>query len=170
MSSTDDRPTALSEVDKALPFVGILPYVEFGRELLTVALEAAENAEGLTIDLVGCGYVGPYRAAAEGDPHAIAIRDAINHYLQRLLGPPPTPAGCFLCAEPLHTPGHAAAILVSVHAAVPTPASVCCAAICTKCASRLSDYGKLLTTIMQRYRTWLPDLHLAHVAAPAGHA
>lgn len=161
MSSTD--------ADQALPFAGILPYVEFGRELLTVALEAAENAEGLTIDLVGCGYVGPYRAAAEGDPHAIAVRDAINRYLQHLLGPPPTPAGCFLCAEPLHTPERAAAVVVAVHAAVPIPTSVCSAAICTKCSSRLSDYGELLTTIMRRYRTWLPELRLAHATAP-GHA
>lgn len=165
MSSTDD----LSGTDEALPFAGILPYVAFGRELLAVALEAAENGEGLSIDLVGCGYVGPYRAAAEDDRHAIAVRDAINHHLQRLLGPPPTPAGCFLCTEPLHTPERDTAIVVAVRAAVPTPASICCAAICTQCSSRLSDYGELLSAIMRRYGTWLPELRFTQVAEP-GHA
>jgi len=153
----------------AMPFPGLLPYVELGRAFLGVALEASENGVGLTINLTGGGYRGPYPAAAEGDPTAITVRDTINRYLQQLLGPPPSPAGCFLCTEPLHTADHDTAIIASVHAAVLTPAAVFCVPICTQCCTRLDAYPDLLGAIMQRYRQWLPDLHLVHITEP-GHS
>ena len=152
---------------------GFLPYlarlVEYGQALLTTALEAAEVGAGLSIDLLGCGYAGPYPAAAQGDPTAIVVRDAINGFLQHLLGPPPTPASCFLCTEPLHTVARDTGIIVAAYPAVAMPSSVCCAAICTECAAALPDYGDLTHAIMQRYRAWLPDLHLVPMAE-AGHA
>lgn len=149
--------------------VNVFRHIEFGRELLTVALEAADNDTGLTIDLVGCGYVGPYRAAAEGDPRATLIRDVITEWTHRMFTAPPETALCLLCREPRLPPERDVAIVVAVYANTPTPAAICCSPICMNCWRSLPEYDDLMHQVMQQFRTFLPNLHLVHLAEP-GHA
>lgn len=144
--------------------MSLLHHLEFGRELLTVALEGADNGAGLTIDLVGCGYAGPYPAAAEGDSRATIIRDVITERTVRMFTAPPETALCLLCSEPRYPPEHDIALVVAVYANTPTPAAICCSPVCMKCWRRLPEDGDLMHAIMERFRTFLPNLHLLHVA------
>src|SRR5215469_6603582 len=99
-----------------------LSMLEFEHQLFTVALEAAENGDRLSIDLCGGGYAGCYPAAAQGDPTAIIVRDMINIWLQRLFGPPPQ-AGlpCLTCTQPLDPPHREGAVIVTARASVSAP-------------------------------------------------
>lgn len=162
------------EMRSGIPEIGLIPYllhrVEFGKALCTVALEGAEADVGLTISPTGCGYCTElFRAAIDGDPKATIVTNAIAVYLQRLLGPPPTPNECLICCEALHTAEREVSIVVATYAAVPVPSSVCCAPICMMCWRAFPEPEDLLHQIMERFRVFLPDLHLVHVAAP-GHA
>lgn len=136
----------------------------------TLQQVAAESLGYLHFEIIGGGFGGGiYRDAELGDPVAQALRDAINNYTKGFFDAPPGSTACFLCSEPLEPPDRAVAFVVVVHPAVPEPTFVCCSPVCTQCWAELPEFNDLQHAIMQRYRTWFPDLTVQHVAEP-GHA